>query len=606
MAIYYIDVDDEITSAAARIRDSSDTRIALVIQGGSRLATSRINFKLLAREARHRGRRLAVIAADASVRSLAQTADLPVFASVADYQRAESTRPPGNQPGGADAVGDALEELAATVGGADAGRTARVVGGGGSQRASAVGQPAARTGRRFGPGVWRWVALALVVALVVGGAGAFLLLPSATIVLRLKEEPVGPLNLTIRVDPAISAPNDSTLTVPGVAREFTAQASGTFAATGQNVVETTATGTVTFTSGNTADAVAIAAGTQVETASGVAFATNSAVTVPMAVATSSTTITPGTADVAVTAVKTGLSGNVAARAIVNVPAWLATALKVPDQVTNQKATAGGTHTVTPFVQQSDIAAAEASLAEQLDSVAQAKMADPSAVAAGFELFPKTAHMGDPTFDPDPATLLNQAVSSFDLAATGTETATVADLSTVRSLADSKVQARVQVGHALVAGSVEVTFGSPTTQGAAVSVPVVASALQTAVLNVNQLRAAIKGKSAAAARTYLSQYGEAQVSLSPFWVSTISGFDFRIDVRLIMPTTPPSPSAVISPAPVRTGTPTEAATPTGSAVPTGTAEPTGEPTPLPSGTPSSSPSPTPEATASAGATATATP
>jgi len=90
MAIYYIDVDDEITSAAARIRDSSDTRIALVIQGGSRLATSRINFKLLAREARHRGRRLAVIAADASVRSLAQTADLPVFASVADYQRAES------------------------------------------------------------------------------------------------------------------------------------------------------------------------------------------------------------------------------------------------------------------------------------------------------------------------------------------------------------------------------------------------------------------------------------------------------------------------------------------------------------------------------------
>ena len=116
MAIYYIDVDDEITSAAARIRDSSDTRIALVIQGGSRLATSRINFRLLAREARHRGRRLAIIAADASVRSLAQTADLPVFASVADYQRAEAARPPGSQPGGADAVGDALDELAATVG----------------------------------------------------------------------------------------------------------------------------------------------------------------------------------------------------------------------------------------------------------------------------------------------------------------------------------------------------------------------------------------------------------------------------------------------------------------------------------------------------------
>jgi hypothetical protein len=74
------------------------------------------------------------------------------------------------------------------------------------------------------------------------------------------------------------------------------------------------------------------------------------------------TLIPATADVSVTAVKKGLAGNVAAGAIVNVPAWLATALVVADQVTNKKATSGGTHTVTPFVQQSDIDAAEASLA----------------------------------------------------------------------------------------------------------------------------------------------------------------------------------------------------------------------------------------------------
>src|ERR1700690_2614366 len=92
MAIYYIDIDDEITSAAARIRDASDTRIALVVQGGSRVATSRINFRLLAREARKRGRTLAIIAADASVRSMVQTAGLPVFASVGEYQKAEAGR----------------------------------------------------------------------------------------------------------------------------------------------------------------------------------------------------------------------------------------------------------------------------------------------------------------------------------------------------------------------------------------------------------------------------------------------------------------------------------------------------------------------------------
>ena len=605
MAIYYIDVDDEITSAAARIRDSGDVRIALVIQGGSRLATSRINFRLLAREARHRGRQLSIIAADASVRSLAQTAELPVFASVADYQKAENAQPAGVKAAGLGAVSDALDEPAGTVepGGA---RTARVAGVAGARRAVGPGQPPTQPRRRFGSGAIRWLAVGIVAVLLVGGVGAFLLLPSASIVLTLKEEPVGPLNLTIKVDPAIGSPNDSTLTVPGVARDFAVQASDTFGATGQNVVETTATGTVTFTSGNTGLVVQIPTGTQVETAAKIAFATTSAVTVPKAVVTGGTTFTPSTADGAVTAVKKGLSGNVAAGAIVNVPAWLASDLVVPNQVSNKKATTGGTHTATPFVQQSDIDAAEASLAKQLDSAAQAKMADPSSVAAGFELFPGTAHLGDPTFDPDPATLLNQGVSSFDLAATGTETATTADLSTVRSLAEREIRAGVQAGHALVDGSVEVTLGSPTADGSTVSVPVDARALQTATVDVNQLRAAIKGKSAAEAKTYLAQYGVAQVSISPFWVSTISGFDFRIEVSLVRPTVAPAPVAPLTPAPVRLPTPTEPATPTGIATPPGLATQTGVPSPLPSGTPSPSPAPTSGATASSGTSPTATP
>ena len=49
--IVYLDVEDEITSAAARIRAAADKRVALVVPFGSRVATSRINFRLLAREA---------------------------------------------------------------------------------------------------------------------------------------------------------------------------------------------------------------------------------------------------------------------------------------------------------------------------------------------------------------------------------------------------------------------------------------------------------------------------------------------------------------------------------------------------------------------------
>ena len=49
--IVYLDVDDEITSAAARIREAEDARLRWSCPFGSRVATSRINFRLLAREA---------------------------------------------------------------------------------------------------------------------------------------------------------------------------------------------------------------------------------------------------------------------------------------------------------------------------------------------------------------------------------------------------------------------------------------------------------------------------------------------------------------------------------------------------------------------------
>ena len=603
MAIYYIDIDDEITSAAARLRDSSETRIALVIQGGSRLATSRINFRLLAREAQRHGRRLAIVATDASVRSLAQTAGLPVYASVAEYQRVEAARPPGSQPGGADAVGDAMDELATTVD-SGSGRSARLAGTSGAVRVSGVGQGHPLAVQRSGPGVAVWLALGLVVALVVAGIGAFLLLPSATVILTLKEEPVGPQNLTITVDPGVVTANDSTLTIPGVSKDFSAQTDGTFSATGQSVVETAATGTVTFTSFNTVGAVPIPEGTQVETAGKVAFATTSAVTVPKAVVTGGGSFIRGTADVAVSAVKKGLSGNVAAGAIVNVPPWLATALVTHNQVTNKKATLGGTHTVTPFVQQSDIDAAETSLASQLDSSLRAMMTDPASVSSGFELFPSTARLGEPSFTPDPTTLLNQAVANFDLSASRTGTATAANLATVRGLAERKIRANVRVGHTLVDGSVVTTMGLPTTTGDSISVPVLASASQSATIDVDQLRAAIKGKSVAEAKTYLSQYGAAEVSISPFWASTVPGFDFRIDVQVVAPVAKPAPTP--APTPVPAATPRITIPPGPTPTPFDSTTPVDSASPGPSGSPAPTSPPTAVPTASSQASATATP
>src|SRR3954454_20987893 len=99
--IVYLDVDDEITSAAARIRSSSNPRVALVVPYGSRIATSRMNFRLLSREALVSNRRLSIVAGDAASRSLAASAGLPVFASVSEYETAEAAGP-GGAPRAAD------------------------------------------------------------------------------------------------------------------------------------------------------------------------------------------------------------------------------------------------------------------------------------------------------------------------------------------------------------------------------------------------------------------------------------------------------------------------------------------------------------------------
>lgn len=92
MAVVYIDVDDEITSVAARIRRLPDARVAVVVPPGSRIATSRINFRLLAREAAGSSRSLAIVTPDAAVRALAGAAGLETHPSVAEFEAAEATR----------------------------------------------------------------------------------------------------------------------------------------------------------------------------------------------------------------------------------------------------------------------------------------------------------------------------------------------------------------------------------------------------------------------------------------------------------------------------------------------------------------------------------
>jgi Baseplate J-like protein len=596
MAIYYLDVDDEITSAAARIRDSSDSRIALVLSVGSRVATSRINFRLLAGEAKHRNKRLAIIASDPSVQSVARSAELPVYASVGDYEKAEMAVAGASAVSGKTAipVAGALDELALTMSAGPAPARGAVRG---ATRIPGAPPPVAGSTREKSRVPWSMIAGVAFLILVLLAASGFFFFPGATVVLTLKGESLGPVTVSVKVDPAAAATNYQAGIVPGVRKNFPVQAADTFPATGQNVVETAATGTVTFTSIDTVSAVTVITGTQIGTANGIEFTTTSTVNVPKATV-SGDHITRGTADAPVIAVVKGTTGNVPAGSIVKEPSDLAT---FGISVTNKQATTGGTREVTPKVQQSDIDAAEAAMWSKLDTSFQTAWKAPGAAPSGSRLFAESANLGVATCSPDPNGLLDQVAATFQLDCRATGSVTMADLTAVADLVKKRAGASVKSGYSLVDASLTTKTALGSLQGSALVLPVTAQGIQVPALDPDVLRAAIKGKSVDEAKVYLSQFGDVDISMFPGWSSTMPSFDFRLDIQIVDPTATgaASPNAgagtsqpTKAPAQRASGTPGHTAVPSspGESTPTPGSIPT--PTPAPSDTPIGSPSASP--------------
>ncbi len=419
--IIYLEVDDEITSAAARIRGSDSARIAVVLPYGSRVATSRINFRLLARDALTHDKRLSIVTGDPATRALAASAGLPVFASVAEYESAmagaddEGPRPATTVPvvaataaaAAAPAVDaeepaepePAVESVEATTPPPETdsdgtlGLVVPVAAVGASTLAGPPGdtirapvhvdsdvprypRPAPPTSAadggtrgplavltdRFGgsDGVrtpWLIGGAILALALLVGAIGIYLLLPSATIAVTPKTERIGPIPTTIVADTTATQPDPARGVVPAEEISIPVAVNDTFSATGKRVELTKATGTVRFENLDPTSTNRIAAGSIVRTASGVRFRTNATITVPRAELVG-LTIFPARASVKVTAVDGGPDGNVEPGTITIVPSGENSFFL---KVTNPQPTSGGTSEEFSRVTQADVDGALAAL-----------------------------------------------------------------------------------------------------------------------------------------------------------------------------------------------------------------------------------------------------
>lgn len=549
VAVCYLEAEDEVTSALHRIRAVRDDQIVIVVPPGSRIATSRINFKLLAREAAERKLAAVAVSDEPQVRALAASAGLPAYDSLAAAQEALTAlsrqddggvEKVGTEPG--DALWTATRVMPVPASDTPLGKRARVpdetavLGGGTAPAGSteAAGGPGAvrtatRRGGRRRPPIAALASMGLIAVLVAGVAyGAYVFLPTASIALRPAAVEVRPPVFTVRADPNVAVADPAAGVIPAEVVAVPLHVEGEFPATGIVAREIRAMGTVRFRSENTVEAVDVPSGTILSTPDGEEFETTRAVTVPRA---DFATSTPGTADVAVRAVRPGPRGNVSAGEITIVPDSLGAQLI---SARNNDATSGGDRIEETVVSQEDFDAALGSLSSQLDAALRTAVADPANVPRGLVPFPEAASVSAPQPRPTAAEIVETAAQTFALSLDADANVVAVNESLITEIGAARVRAELPQGHEIVADEVLVTHDGGTVVGASVTYNVTASAWSFAQPDTAQVVAQVRGRSVSEARQLLSQYGEAEISVWPEFVDRLPDQASRISLTVEPP------------------------------------------------------------------------
>ncbi len=548
MSTCYLDADDEITVAIKRLRAVTDGEALVVIPPGSRIATSRINFRLLAREATERRLNIAAVSDEPGVRALAISAGVPAYDSVAtaeaalkafreqDRQLAERigqgphtrSAPPSRR-----GVTDTAVMPQPLIGASDA--ASRQASDEDVPERTSVMPAADRGRRRRRPRrsrVLPLVVLLLVGVLVAGVAyGAYVFLPTATITLRPNSTRLTSPAYTITADPTVAVADQATGVVGTQRVDLPISVSGQFPATGVDVSLTTAHGTVRFRSTNTLNAVSVPSGTVVSTSDGIEFKTTAAVVVPRADFSSGTA---GKVEVKVQASVDGPRGNVPAGAITEVPQSLTQQLVT---VTNPDPTDGGQRNEQAVVTQADYDAAMATLSAQLSSASSSAVTDSANIPKGLTAYPATAVMATTLADPTADGAVGTAEDAFTLTLSSSVSVIAVNESLVNDLGESRFRSSLSADEQIVGGTVYTSHSPGSVNGQTIVYQVTASADVYMQPNEQQVLSAVSGKSVAEARQALAQYGEVTIQMWPGFIDHLPDQAARIRLSVV----PPSPS-----------------------------------------------------------------
>jgi Baseplate J-like protein len=497
MAVWYLDNDDEITDAVARLRDTDDVHVVLVVPPGSRIATGRINFKLLAREARTRDLTLAVASPDEQVRTMAASAGVLARATPDEAAAAlargeeQAAEPP-----------PAAEDAAVTVAA--------------SNRVAGSPGPLSWRSQRL-----RVTTVAVLAVVLVAGFVLSQTVPTARVTLQPRLIAIGPVHDIVSAAAEVPAIDVEGGVVPAQVLRIPLSVEEAFEASGST--ETTAQGEVVFSAADQVFDQEIASGTRVETPAGIEFQTVDTVTLPRGLNGGASSVTAR-----VEAITPGVDGNVEAEAISIVPS-------LEDQgisVSNPAPTTGGSTTVGSRVTAADYDRAAVELRNLLSGALDAYLRDPANTPAGVTLFAETASLGPLTLDPPADTVVGTDAASFGL--TGSVEAQVlgVDESTVDEVARERLLATVPADTELVAGSMRVEHGEGTVDGDRIDFDSTAAASVIPDIDPEELASRIAGLPVSEAQAILEGLGTATVNVWPGFLGDLPNDRQRITLDVL--------------------------------------------------------------------------
>jgi len=499
VAVWYLDNDDEITDAVARLRGATDEHVVFVVPPGSRIATGRINFKLLAREAESRKMAMAIASPDEQVRALAASAGV-LAAATPDEAQAALAR--GDEAPGPVAA-------AAPNGPAP------------DERSSA----AATTESRKGFLMWRSqrlrIATVVVLALALIGVYATQALPTARITLRPATAALGPVEAAVTASAAaVDVEGDA---IPAVEVPIALSVEDAYDASGVESVETRATGEVVFSSPDQEFDQEIVAGTRVYTPSDIEFQTIEVVTLPLSEDSS-----PARVRAPVEALASGEEGNVDPGVISVVPSLESQGISV----SNPEATSGGRFEQTPVILAADYDRAAGELQDGLQGQLKAYLRDPANTPAGLTLFAETARLGPVEYQPPANELVGSEAETFTLSGSVAAQVLAVDEALVDEVLRARLLEALPEDVALLAGSLSVEHGDGSVEGGDITFTGTASATSYPIVDVDGLLTRIAGLPVSEARAILEEIGTATVIVWPDFLGDLPGDRERITFDVI--------------------------------------------------------------------------